>query len=199
MDQSGEVEQASSEQEPILRDPIHFAEAVKQYDRMVRAVIARTLSHCKQRPTKDVVDDLTQETWLRVWRFRDSYDTHRKFSTWACQIAKNITYDYIRRYLRKPTIEDEAILENEPSDDYDALDNVIAVELSHTAARLVEEMLPPHLQEAFEDEFSGRTTRETADVRGLEKTTVLARRFKLREALLPLLPEDFQPPSRREK
>jgi len=42
-------------------------------------------------------DDLFQETWLRVVRYRDRFDPGRRFSTWLFQIANNLCRDRGRR------------------------------------------------------------------------------------------------------
>ena len=42
-------------------------------------------------------DDLFQETWLRVVRYRDRFDPERRFSTWLFQIANNLCRDRGRR------------------------------------------------------------------------------------------------------
>ncbi len=42
-------------------------------------------------------DDLFQETWLRVVRYRDRFDPKRRFSTWLFQIANNLCRDRARR------------------------------------------------------------------------------------------------------
>lgn len=42
-------------------------------------------------------DDVFQETWLRVVRYRDRFDPSRRFSTWLFQIANNLCRDRARR------------------------------------------------------------------------------------------------------
>jgi RNA polymerase sigma-70 factor (ECF subfamily) len=42
-------------------------------------------------------EDLLQETWLRVVRARDRFDSRRRFSTWLFQIANNLCRDRARR------------------------------------------------------------------------------------------------------
>lgn len=42
-------------------------------------------------------DDLFQETWLRVVRYGDRFDSERRFSTWLFQIANNLCRDRGRR------------------------------------------------------------------------------------------------------
>jgi RNA polymerase sigma-70 factor (ECF subfamily) len=43
------------------------------------------------------VEDLHQETWLRVIRAARRFDPHRRFSTWLFQIALNLCRDWHRR------------------------------------------------------------------------------------------------------
>lgn len=48
------------------------------------------------------VDDLYQETWLRVVRAARRFDPTRRFSTWLFQIAVNLTRDWQRRPPPEP-------------------------------------------------------------------------------------------------
>ena len=60
----------------------------------------RALSHFIYRHTggRDV-EDLYQETWLRVTRQARRFDPARRFSTWLFQIALNLCRDWHRRAL----------------------------------------------------------------------------------------------------
>ena len=55
-----------------------------------------------RRTDASAVDDLFQETWLRVVRARARFDPRRRFSTWMFQIANNLCRD---RYRRTGTID----------------------------------------------------------------------------------------------
>ena len=48
------------------------------------------------------VDDLYQETWLRVARAAARFDPRRRFSTWLFQIAVNLCRDWHRRPPPEP-------------------------------------------------------------------------------------------------
>ncbi|TMA38764.1 MAG: sigma-70 family RNA polymerase sigma factor [Deltaproteobacteria bacterium] len=48
------------------------------------------------------VDDLYQETWLRVVRAARRFDRRRRFSTWLFQIAVNLCRDWHRRPPPEP-------------------------------------------------------------------------------------------------
>ena len=72
-----------------------LAELLRRYE--------RSLSHFLYRQTagRDV-EDLYQETWLRVVRAADRFDAARKFSTWMFQIAVNLCRDWHRRRPPEP-------------------------------------------------------------------------------------------------
>ncbi|HEY5995391.1 MAG TPA: sigma-70 family RNA polymerase sigma factor [Candidatus Deferrimicrobiaceae bacterium] len=53
--------------------------------------------------------DLTQETFLRIWRFIGSFRPEEKFSTWLYSIAKNLCIDELRRIQKGGTVDIEAI------------------------------------------------------------------------------------------
>src|SRR5438128_12612064 len=48
------------------------------------------------------VEDLYQETWLRVVRAAPRFDPSRRFSTWLFQIAVNLCHDHRRRRAPDP-------------------------------------------------------------------------------------------------
>lgn len=55
------------------------------------------------------VDDLYQESWLRVVRAADRFDPSRRFSTWLFRIAINLCRDWRRRSPPEPV--DPAVAE----------------------------------------------------------------------------------------
>jgi RNA polymerase sigma-70 factor (ECF subfamily) len=63
----------------------------------------RPLSHFLYRQTggRDV-EDLYQETWLRIVRSAHRFDRSRRFSTWMFQIAVNLARDWHRRRPPEP-------------------------------------------------------------------------------------------------
>lgn len=53
--------------------------------------------------------DLTQETFLRAYRFIKSYRTDQKLSTWLFSIAKNLCIDELRRMQKAATVNIDAV------------------------------------------------------------------------------------------
>jgi RNA polymerase sigma-70 factor (ECF subfamily) len=47
---------------------------------------------------RDEAEDVVQETFVRVWRSRDSYTPARRFSTWIYTIASNLAKTRLRRW-----------------------------------------------------------------------------------------------------
>jgi RNA polymerase sigma-70 factor (ECF subfamily) len=62
-------------------------------------------------------DDIFQETWIRIVRARERFDTERRFAAWLYQIANNLCRDRYRRVdaMRRAVdsfrIEDETLRE----------------------------------------------------------------------------------------
>ena len=48
--------------------------------------------------------DLSQETFLRAWRFLDQYQFASAFSTWLYRLCSNIFIDFLRRRRRQQTV-----------------------------------------------------------------------------------------------
>ena len=47
-------------------------------------------------PSLDVAEEITQDIFLKVYQFKNSYKKEYKLSTWIWTIAKNTIYDYLR-------------------------------------------------------------------------------------------------------
>jgi RNA polymerase sigma-70 factor, ECF subfamily len=72
-----------------------LAELCRRYERPLLRLLGR------QTGGRDV-EDLYQDTWLRVVRAADRYDPSRRFSTWLFQIALNLARDWRRRPPPEP-------------------------------------------------------------------------------------------------
>jgi len=63
---------------------------------------------CRMVGNKDDANDLAQETFVRVFRSRESFQTNEKFSTWLYTIAANLARNHFRWRSRHPNISLEA-------------------------------------------------------------------------------------------
>jgi RNA polymerase sigma-70 factor (ECF subfamily) len=64
---------------------------VETYVRMVGTVIWRATGR------RDVIEDLTQETFLRVFKALEYFDARSRLSTWIYTIAHNVAIDHLRK------------------------------------------------------------------------------------------------------
>jgi RNA polymerase sigma-70 factor (ECF subfamily) len=75
-------------------DGAAFGELFRRYERRVWGFLLRRTGSPEQ------ADDLFQETFLRLHRFRDTFQPEGSFSHWLFQIARNVVIDHVRRGLR---------------------------------------------------------------------------------------------------
>jgi RNA polymerase sigma-70 factor, ECF subfamily len=63
---------------------------------------------CRMVGNEDDANDLAQETFVRVFKSRDSFRTGEKFSTWLYTIAANLARNHFRWRSRHPNVSLEA-------------------------------------------------------------------------------------------
>ncbi len=79
-------------------DASAFAELVQRYElRLVRFMYAAG-------PRRDMAEDLAQETFLRVFRARKTYEPGAKFSTWLFTIVRNVAHNAARSLGRRKEV-----------------------------------------------------------------------------------------------
>src|ERR1700722_4263506 len=76
-----------------------FAELVQRYGRRVLGFFRRELAN---RPE---AEDLTQEVFLRLYRYRNRYKPRARFSTWIFFIARNVARNARRSQRRHPSVQ----------------------------------------------------------------------------------------------
>jgi RNA polymerase sigma-70 factor (ECF subfamily) len=75
-------------------DQAACAELVDQHSRVAGTIILRTIGRHEE------VEDLLQETFLRVFRYLPEFEGRSKLSTWICTIAQRVATDELRRRQR---------------------------------------------------------------------------------------------------
>lgn len=127
----------------------------------------RPLSHFIYRFTagRDV-EDLYQETWLRVVRHATRFDRTKRFSTWLFQIAVNLCRDWQRRAPPEPTDALPDTLSHDESARADA-----AIDAQRLLARLPESQREVVILRYYHD----LTEEETARILDCPQGTVKSR------------------------
>lgn len=75
----------------FLGDEEAFSELVKKYLKPVYNFL------CYFTKDKALLDDLTQETFLKAWKNIRRFDKNKSFKTWLFVIAKNTAYDFFKK------------------------------------------------------------------------------------------------------
>ena len=72
------------------REPA-FRELIRRYERPVFSLVYRMVRD------RELSEDLTQETFIKVLTHIDKYRSEFKFSSWLFKIANNVAIDHLRR------------------------------------------------------------------------------------------------------
>ncbi|CAM3122944.1 RNA polymerase sigma factor [Rariglobus hedericola] len=126
--------------------------------------------------------DLSQETFVRIYRHRDRYREGAKFSTWLFQIALNQARDHARHRLRRPTDS----MDRAPelfSDTHSPAADLLLAERS-AAVRTAIADLPEHLRSALVlFEYEEKSHAEIAAIVSATPKAVETRLARARELL----------------
>jgi RNA polymerase sigma-70 factor (ECF subfamily) len=146
-----------------------------------------------------LAEELTQETFWRVWRARREYRPEARFSAWMFRIAAHLCLDHHRRRARRPVLlgeESAAQMPAPPGDQADSAAREAELILRLDAALA---LLPLRQRLAFEmnrlEEMNYRRIAESlgCSLGSVEQLIFRARRA-LREALADDLPGPPPPP-----
>jgi RNA polymerase sigma-70 factor (ECF subfamily) len=135
---------------------------------------------------KDNVDDLFQETWLRLIRSKARYRPQAPFRAYLYQIAHSVLVDHYRRHGHASRPRTDPTLD--PIDSSAGPENNYEAGTARSAFIAALDSLPPEQREAFLlHEEAGLTLEQIAEVVGTGRETIKSRlRYatrRLRESL----------------
>ncbi len=111
-----------SDEELMLKVQANDQDAYKVlYNKYKRPIMSFVYNMIKK---VDVTEDLVQTTFLKVYKSRGSYRNQYKFTTWLWTIARNTTYDYLRK-KKEISIED---FRSEDGKEFDIEDKSMGIE-----------------------------------------------------------------------
>jgi RNA polymerase sigma-70 factor, ECF subfamily len=148
-------------------DLLAFEELVREY----QADAFRFAWHLTRQ--RELAEDVTQEAFIRAYRFLHGFRGDRKFGSWLFSIVRNCAMDALRRQRREPVAWDETAAAGSVADPS------ARVELD-AALRAVS---PDHRETFLLVEVFGLSYQEAADVLGVAVGTVKSRMFRARRAL----------------
>jgi RNA polymerase sigma-70 factor (ECF subfamily) len=150
----------------------------------------------------DKAEDVLQETFFRVFRYRKEYKPTSKFSSWIYRIARNLCIDEKRRYWNRKISLDSEIAADDDATDYTSSvkDNrpnsrnvVIEKEMEEEIIRAIETLSPEQQEVIMLNKYQGLSYGEIADILNISSESVKQRAYRahqqLRTILAPLMEE----------
>ena len=138
---------------------------IERYQRPLAALLQRTLGATPE------VDDVFQETWIRVVRSAHRYDPEQRFSAWLFAIAWNVMKDRWSRRVDADDVDLSAMPSADRSPEERALEAERARRVRGLVARLPERLAQTVLLRFFEE----LSEKEVAERLGIPVGTVKSR------------------------
>ena len=164
-----------------------FAEIMKIYLKPIYNFVYRLVND------RDAAEDLTQETFVKVWKNLKIFDQDKNFRTWLFTIAKNTAFDWLKKKKEIPFStftddEGENWLENISSDEI-LPDEILERENIVEEFEKILEKIPVHYRAIlllhYKEDFS---LHEIAEILGEPYNTIKSRHqrgiLKLKKALI---------------
>ncbi|RJQ08627.1 MAG: sigma-70 family RNA polymerase sigma factor [Bacillota bacterium] len=166
----------------------YFGDLVARYQSRIYNMAYRILHN------REEAEDITQETFLNVYRALDSFKGDR-FSPWIYKIASNLCLDYLRR--RRPSVvsldapvgPDGDITREMADETRSPEDAALADALGSHVQRAIDSLPPKYRAVVVLRHMQDLAYEEIADALGLPLGTVKTRLFRAREILRVRLAE----------
>jgi len=146
---------------------------------------------CRMLGNEDDANDLAQETFVRVFRARDSFRTNEKFSAWLYTIAANLARNHFRWRSRHPNVSletespgtDQTLGATIPGENPAPNEQALAAERA-AAVRAAVGRLPEDLREAIVlCEWEERSVAEAAVILETTPKAIESRLYRARQTL----------------
>jgi len=142
--------------------------------------------------SQDLAEDLTQKTFIRVWKKIETFRGESSLFTWIYRIAINLA----KNEFSSKQAKNQGITDN-IDDTYDLESSVSSPESHAIEAESMQAVmdfiasLPTDLREAISlREFDGKSYEEIAQITGSPIGTVRSRIFRAREEILNFMKEE---------
>ena len=168
------AEDAELVQRYIEGDLTAFSELMDAHQDRVFGICLRMLGN------RDAALDVTQETFLTVFRKADRYKAQAAFSTWLYRVAVNACYDYLRRTKRRRS---EVMPESLDPADPTSQDPMTSAELRPAIQEALMELQPEFRSAVVLVDLEGLALETAGDMLGVPVGTVKSRLFRGRRIL----------------
>ena len=153
-----------------------FRKLVITHQSLVYTLSFRLL--CNDEDAKDIV----QETFIKVWKHLDSFNTDLKFSTWLYSIAAHLSYDKLRKTKQNYSLklDDQNIIREFISNE-DIEQKVINAELSNIISSLTRDLTPKQKLVFTLSDLEGLEVEEIKSITGLSAGKIKSNLYLARQ------------------
>ena len=134
-------------------------------------------SQCKD---EELAKDLTQETFLKAYESLERFDGSCKISTWLCQIARHLLYQYWAKIGRQVPLEKDETIPAKENTEALALNRVELMDCLKELQKLPEQMREVMYLRAMSD----LSYREIGEIMGKSENWARVTFYRAKEQLL---------------
>ena len=147
------------------------------YRENVKIVSHFLYSLCKD---EELTKDLTQETFLRAYESLERFDGSCKVSTWLCQIAKHLLYQYWTKSGRQIPLEQDVELPAKEDTERSAMTRVELLDCLKELQKLPEQMR----EVVYLRTMSDLSYREIGEIMGKSENWARVNFYRAKELLV---------------
>ena len=165
-------------QQSRRQDSYAFSLLVRQYQDFVFRLAFRLLCNYEE------AQDITQETFIRVWTHLPQFNLQAKFTTWLYKITVNLCYDSLRSYKKRPIVHDSEIdflKAYQQLSDENLENKVMNEELIQIILYLTQELTPKQKLIFTLWDLEGLEAEEVKDISGLSSAKIKSNLYLARK------------------
>lgn len=146
---------------------------------------------CRMLGNEDDANDLAQETFVRVFRARETYRLEQRFSAWLFTIAANLARNHIRWRTRHPNVSlhaesessEHSLADTLPATDSAPSDQALASERAAAVRAAVYELAEDLREAIVLCEWEELSVADAAAIAGATPKAVESRLYRARQVL----------------
>jgi RNA polymerase sigma-70 factor (ECF subfamily) len=160
-----------------------FRELMSKYQNYMYSVCLSILK------TKTEAEEATQDTFVKIYRSLDKYNSESKFSSWAYKIAYRTSLDYIRK--RKPTTELEKVAHSDHGQALQSDKVLFDKEVNNQILSAINRLPGDEAGLIRMFYLEEMKTQELVEASGLSKSNVKVKLFRARKKLAEIIHSQF--------
>ena len=164
-----------------------YAALVRRYDRMVYGLALQMVGN------REDALEITQDAFLKAFRFLSGYRGESRFSTWLYRIARTSAINYLRRAKRETVALDapESPVRRMMSDAPDGYQSITVTERSDMLRRAFKMLLPDDSSVLTLFYLKEQSLEEICEIMGWTMSNAKSRLCRARQRLRVVLTENF--------